>query len=350
MMSFLASCVKTNAVMGRQTPIGFHIDEFAMVKYQPIVNHMNELRKFGVYFNLAAQTPWQLKDKLGDKLFEAFMTGVGHSFWFSTGDSKESAAYLEALLGKEKFWEKSRSSGSSGGKGSSNTTKSVKERSLLPAAKFAMMPPQVMVARTGGISTSADGNYRETDEIKIPWKTKVKVDPEYARMVAQAAKDWPFVEGQLKKYSSQTREDIGEMLLKSEAIAEEFFSLPPDEGAISAMATELDDLYAHPQDSNRFVLSDILPPPSPNKIDAVSLARATALLMEREVTQQDIRNAQPLANRILQGCKMAHLANEVRIPILAQIFKEVLSSSDEEEVFQRMSVWAQETFRRLEGQ
>jgi type IV secretory pathway TraG/TraD family ATPase VirD4 len=354
MMSFLASSVKTNAVMGRQTPIGYHIDEFAMVKYLPIVNHLNELRKFGVYFNLAAQTPWQLKDKLGDKLFEAFMTGVGHSFWFSTGNSKESAAYLESLLGKEKYREKSRTTGSSGGKNSNSTATSIKERPLMAAAKIRTMPPQVLIALTPGISTSRDGVFKESDEVSIPWKVKVKADPEYVHMVKQAEKDWPFVEAQLKKYSLQTREDIGELLLTSEAIAEEFFSLPPSEEdiaqqeAIEESVKGLDDFYGGLLGGDQSVVLNVMPPPSPNKVSAVDLAKATTVLMGRKVTLEEISDAQPLANRILDGQNLAHLEEAVRIPILAEVFKEILSSSEEdEEVVQRMSIWIQQV---LEGE
>jgi TraM recognition site of TraD and TraG len=314
LMSCLKTVVQVNAVHGRQTPIQIAFDELPKMDYKSLPEDVNELRKFGVYFNVAAQTPMQLKKRYGNEGLGALMTGFGHSGWYSTGIAeKEASEYLEHILGKEKYREKQYSSGYSGGKSNNSTSNPIKERPLMPAHEIRKMPPQNLIWLSPGFSKTNGSTWdAQIKEVGIPWKTKIQVDPHYAAMVEMAAAEWPFVEAQLKKYSPQVSiEELQGYLVEAERIAAEYFALPPSEeelaeqSAIEDAAKEIDDFYASLNSESSMVFFQ---GPDMKQLEDANALRQMAELAsdasDKTISPEDVENLLPFLRQIFEGFEL----------------------------------------------
>lgn len=204
LMALLSQIVETNAHQGRQTPLQIAIDELPLVNYPRLITDINEIRKYGVFFNLAAQTLSQMRSQLGEHDTESLLTGAGTKSWFNTR-SNVTAQYLETSLGSQKYRETNTTTGSSGGKGSTSSSRQVRERKMLTVAQIVKLPQGVMVLQNRGISSKS--------EEYIPWKVKTKPNPTYMSMIKWAGKQWTHTQSQLGKFSPQQPPDSS--LLKS---------------------------------------------------------------------------------------------------------------------------------------
>jgi type IV secretory pathway TraG/TraD family ATPase VirD4 len=205
--ALLSQIVEANAVPEREDALQIAIDECFSIKYKRIITDANENRKYGVYFNLAAQNINQCKEKFSETGMRNFLTAMGHKFWYNPREL-ESAKYLENVLGSEI---KRKTNYTYGEKSTSSTTTEV-ERKLITLAQIMKIPQGVMIAQTRGISS-------ETEEY-IPHKTKVKVSPLYARMTQWAKTEWEFTQAQLIARSPQKPVDhlLEETRLAAEAL------------------------------------------------------------------------------------------------------------------------------------
>ena len=216
LMALLSQIVEINAHQGRETPLQIAIDELPLVNYPRLITDINELRKYGVFFNLAAQTLSQLRSQLGEHDTESLLTGAGTKCWFNMR-SNVTAQYLETSLGSQKYRETNTTTGSSGGKGNTSTSRQIRERKMLTVAQILKLPQGVMVLQNRGISS-------KTEEY-IPWKVKTKPDPTYVAMMKWASKQWPHTQSQLGKFSPQLPPDSS--LLKSTRETAEVLLPPP---------------------------------------------------------------------------------------------------------------------------
>ena len=136
----------------RLTPLQIAIDELPMVTYPKLIDEINQIRKFGVFFNLAAQNLTQMRSKFGENDTESLLTGAGTKIWYNPR-SNVSAQYLETALGSEQYRETQYTTGSSGGKGSTSSSKQVKERKLISQSISILKLPQgVAIIQSRGIS------------------------------------------------------------------------------------------------------------------------------------------------------------------------------------------------------
>ncbi|NJM75592.1 MAG: type IV secretory system conjugative DNA transfer family protein [Acaryochloridaceae cyanobacterium RU_4_10] len=159
---------------------------------------MNENRKYGVYFNVAAQNINQCKKKFGDEGMKNLLTGFGHKFWFNPREN-DSARYLETSLGSKITRKTNYTYGMSGERANNSSTTTEVERKLYTMADILKIPRGVMIAQTSGISTP-------TEEY-IPWKVKVKPSKLYKEMIPWATGQWEFTRKQLIKRSPQVPAD-----------------------------------------------------------------------------------------------------------------------------------------------
>ena len=211
LMALLNDVVEANAIEGRKDTLAINIDEVFSVQYRRLPDDVNQLRKYGIYFNIAGQNLSQCKQKFGEEGLRALLTGFGHKFWFNPREN-DSAKYIESTLGEKITAKTNRTEGSSGGKSSSSTTKTEVSRKLYSAADILKMPQGTMIAQTAGISTP-------TEEY-IPWKMKVKPSQLYLEMTKWAKGQWEFTRQQLIKRSPQQSPDG---LLRSTQFAAEAF-------------------------------------------------------------------------------------------------------------------------------
>jgi type IV secretory pathway TraG/TraD family ATPase VirD4 len=218
LMALLSQIVEANAIDDRTDALQIAIDEVFAVQYKRIIYDVNENRKFGVYFNVAAQNINQCKEKFGEAGMKNLLTGFGHKFWFNPREN-DSAKYLETSLGSKITRKINYTYGTSGEKSNNSSTTTEVERKLYTMADILKIPKGVMIAQTAGISTP-------TEEY-IPWKVKVKPSQLYREMIPWAKGQWKFTQKQLIKRSPQVPADD---ILRSTRFAAEAL-LPSTKGA-----------------------------------------------------------------------------------------------------------------------
>ena len=181
LMALLNDVVDANAIENRKDILQFAIDEVFSVQYRRLAEDVNQLRKLGIYFNIAGQNLNQGKQKCGEEGIKNLLTGFGHKFWFNPREN-DSAKYMSETLGDKILRRTNRTTGSSGGKTSSSETTSEVSRKLFTQAEILKIPQGVMIAQTAGISTP-------TEEY-IPWKVKVQPSKLYLEMTRWAKGQW----------------------------------------------------------------------------------------------------------------------------------------------------------------
>jgi type IV secretory pathway TraG/TraD family ATPase VirD4 len=200
LMALLSQVVEANAIPGRKDTLQIAIDEVFSVQYKRIISDVNENRKYGVYFNVAAQNLNQCKEKFGEAGMKNLLTGFGHKFWFNPREN-DSARYLETSLGSKITRKTNYTYGTSGEKSNNSSTTTEVERKLYAMSDILKIPQGVMIAQTVGISTP-------TEEY-IPWKVKVQPSKLYREMTKWATGQWEFTQKQLVKRSPQvSAEDV----------------------------------------------------------------------------------------------------------------------------------------------
>ena len=194
LMALLSQIVEANATLGRLDTLQIAIDEVFAVVYKRLIDDVNENRKYGIYFNVAAQNLNQCKQKFGEAGMKNLLTGFGHKFWFNPREN-DSAKYLETSLGEKISRKTNYTHGSSGDKSNTSSTTTEVSRKLYTQAEIIKIPQGVMIAQTKGISTP--------NEEYIPWKVKVKPCDLYLEMTKWAMGQWEFTRKQLIKRSPQ---------------------------------------------------------------------------------------------------------------------------------------------------
>jgi type IV secretion system protein VirD4 len=203
-MALLSLVVSTNAVRDRKDELQVAIDEFPAVKYPALIEQTNEIRKFYVSFNLAAQSINQIRKSFSHEETENLLTAAGSKFWFNPR-SNDSAEYLQKSLGTKRYRTTEYSSGQSSGKPSSNRSSQIREKPLFYAHEIQKLKQGATIIQTRGLSS-------KTEEY-IPLKMQLKPSKEYMRLVKKAQASWPFTEKQLSRYSPQVHVD-GYILLR----------------------------------------------------------------------------------------------------------------------------------------
>jgi type IV secretory pathway TraG/TraD family ATPase VirD4 len=198
LMALLSQIVEVNAQLGRTDTLQISIDEVFAVQYKRIINDVNENRKYGIYFNVAAQNLNQCREKFGEAGMKNLLTGFGHKFWFNPREN-DSAKYLETSLGSKIIRKTNYTYGTSGEKSNNSSTTTEVERKLFTMAEILKIPQGVMIAQTKGIST--------TQEEYIPWKVKAQPSKLFKEMTAWAMGQWGFTQKQLIKRSPQVPAD-----------------------------------------------------------------------------------------------------------------------------------------------
>lgn len=226
LMALLSQIVEANAITGRKDTLQIAIDEVFAVQYKRIIDDVNENRKYGVYFNVAAQNINQCKKKFGDEGMKNLLTGFGHKFWFNPREN-DSARYLETSLGSKITRKTNYTYGISGEKSNNSSTTTEVERKLCTMADILKIPQGVMIAQTSGLSTP-------TEEY-IPWKVKVKPSKLYKEMTSWATGQWEFTRKQLIARSPQVPADD---VLRSTRFAAEAL-LPSTKGAEPKSAEQI---------------------------------------------------------------------------------------------------------------
>jgi type IV secretory pathway TraG/TraD family ATPase VirD4 len=226
LMALLSQIVEANATPGRPDTLQIAIDEVFSVQYKRIIDDVNENRKYGVYFNVAAQNINQCKKKFGDEGMKNLLTGFGHKFWFNPREN-DSARYLETSLGSKITRKTNFTHGISGERANNSSTTTEVDRKLYTMADILKIPRGVMIAQTSGISTP-------TEEY-IPWKVKVQPSKLYKEMIPWATGQWEFTRKQLIKRSPQVSADD---VLRSTRFAAEAL-LPSTRGAEPKSAEQI---------------------------------------------------------------------------------------------------------------
>jgi len=243
LVMLLEQIVTANAVHGRKTNLQITIDELPALTISRLQYYLNENRKYGVFFNLAAQTITQLQQRYTDKGAENIITACGFKAFFNPR-SNSTAEYLQKSLGTYKYRSAEYSRGSSGGKSSSNRSNPVKEMPLFSADRAIKMPQGTAVILTGGISAKALFSKKIT-EVNIPWKTKIYPDKEYLEDMERAKTEWHEYTEEALKRRSPMRLPSEEDLLNTIRLAEEFLPLKnnSDEAMVQDIIKKNNNVY-----------------------------------------------------------------------------------------------------------
>jgi type IV secretory pathway TraG/TraD family ATPase VirD4 len=218
LVALLEQVIKVNAVHGRKTNLLISYDEMAGISVPDLPAYLNENRKYGVYFNLGAQTPTQLNKIYTKDGAASILTAVGNKAFFNLREN-ETALYLEKTLGIEKYRTSELSRGYSNGRSSSNRNRPIREKPLFSTAEVLKMPQGTAVFILRGISS-------KTEEY-IPWKTRVKPDPKYLADMEWSKNEWHSHTKTALERRSPVQPPSKDVLLQTMKLAEDFF--PPVE-------------------------------------------------------------------------------------------------------------------------
>lgn len=227
-MALLSLLVDVNSVPGRKTPLQICFDELAAGTYRSLASRINEIRKFGVYYNIAFQNLAQLEEKYGKNLTTAILGACGTQILFNPRE-QQTAKLISEVVGSEKYREAQRSRSSSSGKISRSTSLHVKERPLIPPWRVRLMGQGRAIVLNAGYR-SKDGSVEY-----IPYKCKIKVFDEYKQLTEWSASQWPHAKKVFIQRSPQRLVDP-EYLKAGVKLAEEFLYLPTEEDIIKQIA------------------------------------------------------------------------------------------------------------------
>ncbi|NJM78401.1 MAG: type IV secretory system conjugative DNA transfer family protein [Acaryochloridaceae cyanobacterium RU_4_10] len=189
------------------------------VQYKRLITDVNENRKYGVWFNVAAQNLKQCKKKYGEEDMSNLLTGFGTKIWFNPKEN-DSAKHLSTALGNEIKRKTNYTYGTSGEKENTSRSTSESKKELFSVAQILKLPQKWAIVQSQGVSSNTEEN--------IPWKVKFKPSPEYMGMTKWAKGEWEYTREQLIARSPQLPADG--ILAATRFAAEAFLPLrqPPD--------------------------------------------------------------------------------------------------------------------------
>ena len=233
-MALLSLVVSTNAVTGRRDELQIAVDEFPAVRYPKLIEQANELRKFNVFFNLAAQNLNQIRKQFSQEDTENLITAAGTKVWLNPR-SNDSAKYLQESLGNRRYRTREYNYGRSGGRSNYGRSSQVRERPLITAHQIQKLKQGTAIVQSRG--------FQSATEEYIPCKMQLKPDSRYVELSKKAAANWDYTQEQLVKAAASKAVDGYKLLRGYQERAEEILTPPVD--------PDVEDIVEHVETSNR---------------------------------------------------------------------------------------------------
>jgi type IV secretory pathway TraG/TraD family ATPase VirD4 len=219
MAAIIHMMVTINTTQQRKDPLVLSLDEAPTLYLPSLKNWLNELRSKGLVSIVGIQNLAQLQSTYGKEDAQAIVGACATKFIFNTGDYK-SAEEFANMLGEKQVDYQTRSSGSSGGKGSSNVSEQVQARKLFEPAQFLRLIRGHCIILSPGFCRGREGSIPIKREIVLPKHELIEM--------RKSSKAWPKIRQKLGDHYK--RPDVtGEDIKLRTLAAQEFLPEPPDE-------------------------------------------------------------------------------------------------------------------------
>ncbi|UFP97135.1 type IV secretory system conjugative DNA transfer family protein [Gloeobacter morelensis] len=211
--------VIVNTSRRRKDPLILSLDEVPTLYLPNLVKWINELRSKGLVTVCGFQNFAQVEDVYGKEKARSIWGALATKLIFNPGEFK-SAEEFANTLGEQQIEYKTKSRGSSGGKGSNNTSDQVQARKLFEPAQFLRLLRGHVIALSPG--------FRRGNEGYIPIRRAIKISNAELKEVKKCADAWPRMRKKLIEGNRQQQEVTGEDIKKRQAEAEALLPVPPE--------------------------------------------------------------------------------------------------------------------------
>jgi type IV secretory pathway TraG/TraD family ATPase VirD4 len=206
--------VTRNVVKKRKDPLILALDELPTLYLPALVQWLNENREDGLVCLLGFQNMAQLQKTYGEELARAILGGCATKAIFNPQEY-ESAQMFSDFVGEEEIQYKQRSRGSSGGKGSVNTSDQDKTRKLFEPSRFLKLPTGHCILINPG--------YRNAKEAGVPLHQNIRLPKAELDAVKQSEQTWERLRKQLMKQRNVQNLPTSADLMKRYQVTEDMF-------------------------------------------------------------------------------------------------------------------------------
>ena len=173
--------IARNVTRPRKSPLFFIADELPTLFLPALVHWLNENREDGLCSILGFQNIVQMEKLYGRELARAILGACATKIIFNPQDY-DSAKLFSSYIGETEIRYKTRSSGSSAGKGSTNTAEHVQVRSL-------MTPDDLLHLPTGrGVIINPSQQHQK--DAYIPILESIPLSREYKAKIKKSTRQW----------------------------------------------------------------------------------------------------------------------------------------------------------------
>jgi type IV secretory pathway TraG/TraD family ATPase VirD4 len=191
MAAIIHMMVTINTTTKRKEPLVLSLDEAPTLYLPSLVKWLNELRSKGLVTILGIQNLAQLQETYGKENAQAIIGACATKFVFNPGEYK-SAEEFANMLGEKQVNYQTKSSGSSGGKGSNNISEQVQARKLFEPAQFLRLLRGHCIILSPG--------FRRRNEGYIPVSKGIVLPAHELAEVRKSSKAWPQIRQKLGEH------------------------------------------------------------------------------------------------------------------------------------------------------
>jgi type IV secretory pathway TraG/TraD family ATPase VirD4 len=220
MAAIIHMMVTINTTQQRKEPLVLSLDEAPTLYLPSLKNWLNELRSKGLVSILGIQNLAQLQETYGKENAQAIIGACATKFVFNPGEYK-SAEEFANMLGEKQVDYQTRSSGSSGGKGSNNISEQVQARKLFEPAQFLRLIRGHCIILSPGFCRRNEGS--------IPIKKAIILPKYELAEVRKSSKAWPKIRQKLGEHYKRpdiTGDDIKRRDVAAQAVLPEVLEDP----------------------------------------------------------------------------------------------------------------------------
>jgi hypothetical protein len=191
LMALLNRVVEENLVLERHTPLQVAINGLHKVRYPSLIDHINEVRLYGVFFNLAAPNIDVLEPQFERCELQSLFMGVGNLIWshpFSDADLMFLSRLLEPWTDLMPRFE---------------TRSALKKQALSDYLQSKLSVTSTLHKLRRGTSIVLSNGICSADGERKPWKTKIKFDPLSVKRLRWSKQQWAAIRTKLIDASVQ---------------------------------------------------------------------------------------------------------------------------------------------------
>lgn len=199
--------VARNVTRPRKTPLFLIADELPTLFLPALVHWLNENREDGLCSILGFQNMVQLEKLYGRELARAILGACATKIIFNPQDY-ESAKLFSSYIGETEIHYKTKSSGSSGGKGSSNSSEHVQVRSLMSTDELLHLPT--------GRAVIINPSQQHAKDAYIPIVESINLSMPYKAKIKQSTREWEKMKAEMIERNVKTRITDSDLRLRFE--------------------------------------------------------------------------------------------------------------------------------------